>query len=262
MENVVTRKLLVAFKIVLLWVLITPNCVFWYGTLVFVPLDLWRQSPIASLSSPSPLPFVTKAIGKKEKQMAFYSVCKTKLRIVKAFWGVRNWWFYFFAAPFLQKERFFFSVGSKVKILGHKVGALFRKSVRVLLTARIPFDFAGFWHPIVVTVERKAAQAPHTQKSTRTTPTTQEILLHWVLTGKNNFLISSQGIDIGSLPKTQLRKDFLSELERKNPQVLIHIQNDNFHKSLELNSLTKLVLITLCFFRIGTYSQTQRSSFL
>ena len=108
MENVVTRKLLVAFKIVLLWVLITPNCVFWYSTLVFVPLDLWRQSPIASLSSPSPLPFVTKAIGKKEKQMAFYSVCKTKLRIAKAFLGVRNWWFYFFAAPFLQKERFFF----------------------------------------------------------------------------------------------------------------------------------------------------------
>ena len=31
------------FEIVLLWVLITPNCVFWYSTLVFVPLDLWRQ---------------------------------------------------------------------------------------------------------------------------------------------------------------------------------------------------------------------------
>ena len=110
--------------------------------------------------------------------MAFYSVCKTKLRIAKAFWGGSKLVILFLCCPLFAKGQIFFSVGSKVKILGHKVGALFRKSVRVLLTARIPFDFAGFWHPIVVTVERKAAQAPHTQKSTRTTPTTQEILLH------------------------------------------------------------------------------------
>ena len=74
------------------------------------------------------------------------------------------------------KKRFFSLLGSKVKILGHKVGALFRKSVRVRRAARIPFDFGGFWHPIVVT-EDFLRKHRHTRKKS-TTPTTQEILLH------------------------------------------------------------------------------------
>ena len=57
------------------------------------------------------------------------------------------------------------------------MGALFRKSVRVWRAARIPFDFGGFWHPMVVTEDFLRKHRRHTRKKS-TTPTTQEILLH------------------------------------------------------------------------------------